>query len=342
MSTTDKLKGAIAPAAKAAEPANKLTVAAVNLRQAIMKPETIKSFAMALPKGANPERFARIIWTECRKNPELIKATPESIISACMTAAQLNLEIGGHLGQAYLVPFEENKKTGPKEWTKVKSAQLIIGYRGLITLARKSGDMVSLNAYAVYSEDEFSYQLGLHPDIHHVPSAKADRGNLIYVYAVANFVGGGVQFEVMSRAEIEQIRNASKGWVAAKKSADKYNKQIKSPWATNFDEMAKKTVIRRLAKYLPLSVEAARAIAVDEAADRGETYDVIDSEYIEKGGEAPDINPIEEAPAPESAPKDESEAEAAPAEKIAPEDQPDAGAPAPSDPWLNDFDNAQQ
>lgn len=300
MSTTDKLKAEIGTKKTAVVTPMPMSDLANRCFKTIMKQETIKAFSMALPKNAKPERFARIIWTECRKSKELLKAEPASLISACMIAAQLNLEIGSHLGQAYLVPFEVNKKIDG-QWVKTPQAQLIIGYRGLITLARKSGDMISLNAYAVYEKDDFSYHLGLHPDIHHIPSSDADRGNLLYVYAVANFVGGGVQFEVMSRAEVEKVRNESQGYKFAKRKAEstKPTKPINSPWVSHFEEMAKKTVIRRLAKYLPPSVEAARAVAADEAADRGETpWDVVDASFVETGGEIPPEDFDKEEPIP--------------------------------------------
>lgn len=288
MSTTDKLRKTINNTVTVPQPQEGKSKAALKY-ETLMAPKTIAQFATALPRGIDPNRFARVIWTEVRKNPLLINADVGSLISSCITAAQLGLEVGSHLGQCYLVPFNKRVKTDDG-WKSVQQAQLIIGYRGLITLARKSGEMVSLNAFAVFEKDDFSYQLGLHPDVHHIPSAEADRGPLTYVYAVANFVGGGLQFEVMSRAEIEAVRNASQGWISAKQSAEKYKKDINSPWATHFTEMAKKTVIRRLAKYLPLSVEAARAVAVDEAAERGEVdaADIVDVDYIEKGGEPPE------------------------------------------------------
>ena len=154
---------------------------------------------------------------------------------------------------------------------------------------------------------------------------------IAYVYAVANFVGGGIQFEVMSRAEVEAVRDKSQGYQSAVASAKRRNRpDVDSPWVSYFEEMAKKTAIRRLAKYLPLSVEAARAVAVDEAADRGEFLDdVIDQEYVVKGGEPPafegdfdDIEP-ETTPAQASAPAPASD----PAPKAAP-NQPDV-PPAP-------------
>ena len=147
----------------------------------------------------------------------------------------------------------------------------------MIDLARRSGQILSINAYCVHQADDSSYGLGLHPDIHHVPASAADRGPVSHVYAVAQLKGGGVQFEVMSRAEIEEVRKTSKAGQSG-------------PWSSHWEEMAKKTVIRRLFKYLPVSIEAVRAVEADEKADRGEVVtpsDVFDSTFVDKG-EAPE------------------------------------------------------
>lgn len=170
-----------------------------------------------------------------------------------MQSAQLGLEPGSALGQAYLVPYGNQ-------------CQLILGYRGMIDLARRSGQVLSLNAYAVREGDEFNYQLGLHPDIHHVPSCEADRVKkpITFVYAVATLRGGGYQFEVMSRAEVEAVKAKAKS---------------KNIWNNYFEEMAKKTVIRRLFKYLPVSIEALQITNVDAKREAGEEVkpeDVID------------------------------------------------------------------
>jgi recombination protein RecT len=184
----------------------------------------------------------------------------------------MGLEPGGALGHCYLLPFGNGKAKDGRP-----NAQLIIGYRGMIDLARRSGQIVSICAYTVHEKDHFVWRLGLDPDIEHVPSPEADRGPMTYVYAVAKLKGGGVQFEVMSRAEVEKVRKQSKAGSSG-------------PWVTHFDEMAKKTVIRRLFKYLPVSIEAARAVEVDERSDRGEAVtpqDFIDVAYEDLGTEVP-------------------------------------------------------
>lgn len=271
MSTTDALKQAVAPA-----------VARERAVEAVKKPTTMlgivrsKEFqsqmAMALPKTMTAERLTRIVMTECRKVPALLNCAPESFFGAVLQCAQLGLEPGNALGHCYLLPFGNGKAKDGRP-----NCQLIIGYRGMIDLARRSGQILSINAYCVHQSDDFSYELGLHPDIHHAPASVADRGPVSFVYAVAQLKGGGVQFEVMSRAEIEEVRKTSKAGQSG-------------PWSSHWEEMAKKTVIRRLFKYLPVSIEAVRAVEADEKADRGEVVtpsDVFDSTFVDKG-EAPE------------------------------------------------------
>ena len=196
----------------------------------------------ALPKHMTPERMARIVTTEIRKNQGLVKCDRNSFLGAVIQCAQLGLEPGNSLGHAYILPYG-------------KQAQLIVGYRGMIDLARRSGQIVSISARTVREGDEFAYEYGLHENLTHKPSEE-ESDQISYVYAVAKLRDGGVQFEVMSKAQIEKVREQSK----AKDSG---------PWKTHWEEMAKKTVIRRLFKYLPVSVEIQRAVTLDEAADAG-------------------------------------------------------------------------
>lgn len=221
-------------------------------KAAITKPQTAaqwledagfkRQIAAALPRHMTAERMTRIALTELRKVPALGQCEPKSFLGAVVQTAQLGLEPGNSLGHAYILPYG-------------KQAQLIIGYRGMIDLARRSGQIISLNARAVHVGDEFDYQFGLHEDLKHVPQADPGAA-LTHVYAVAKLKDGGIQFEVMTRAEIEAVRAQSK----AGKSG---------PWVTHFEEMAKKTVIRRLFKYLPVSIEVQRAVSLDEQAEAG-------------------------------------------------------------------------
>ena len=276
MSTTDALKSAIAPAAPAAATTVKKTEVPTTNRGWLCFDKFKKQVALALPKSMTAERMLRVILSECNKAPALFDCSRESFLGAILQCSALGLEPGSALGHCYLIPYG-------------KTCQLIIGYRGMIDLARRSGQIVSLQAWAVHENDTFNFQLGLNPDIQHIPAASADRGNITFVYAVARLKGGGVQFEVMSRAEIEKVRKASKAGNSG-------------PWSNHWEEMAKKTVIRRLFKYLPVSIEAVRAVEIDEKTDRGEAtteQDFLDAEFIEKGdiNDAPQIEAAPEEPA---------------------------------------------
>jgi len=205
----------------------------------------------ALPRHMTPERLARIVTTEIRKVPKLAECSPVSFFGAVIQCAQLGLEPGNALGHAYLLPYG-------------KDVQLIIGYRGMIDLARRSGQIVSIDARAVYEGDKFECTLGLDPHIDHVPDwnnpnrTKAEK--LQFVYAVAKLKDGGIQFDVMSRAEVEAIRSRSKAGNGG-------------PWKTDYTAMALKSVVRRLFKFLPVSIEMQTAVGLDERADAGLSQD---------------------------------------------------------------------
>lgn len=255
MSTTDQLAAVVNPTTTA--PVAKPKTKAPIIVQQVLSDQFKKQLALAVPKHLNADRMARIAATEVRKNKALLNTEPTSFLGSVMQAAQLGLEPGSALGQAYLVPYGNQ-------------CQLIIGYKGMIDLARRSGQILSLNAYAVREGDDFNFQLGLKPDIHHVPRLEADRIKkpITYVYAVATLKGGGYQFEVMSRAEVEAVRAKAKS---------------KNIWNSYFEEMAKKTVIRRLFKYLPVSIEALEITNADakrEAGEKVEPDDVINIEAV--------------------------------------------------------------
>lgn len=239
----------------------------------LLSDDAVKAqMALALPKHMTADRLARIALTEVRKNPNLGDADQASFLGAIMQCAQLGLEPGGALGHCYLLPFENRRKG-------IVEVQFIVGYRGMIDLARRSGQIVSIESRAVYKADKFSVQLGLESNLTHTPAwDQADRGPLEFVYSVAKLKDGGVQFEVMHVSEIVKIRNESQGY----KTAIKYGK-TDSPWISAFEEMAKKTVVRRLFKYLPVSIELARAVGLDEQVDANLSQDnvMVDMGFVD-------------------------------------------------------------
>lgn len=198
---------------------------------------------MALPSHLSPDRMLRITMTSIQKNPDLLDCTQESLLGAIIQSAQLGLEPDGVLGHAYLVPYG-------------KVCTFIPGYKGLLQLARRSGEISTILAEVVHSKDVFEFELGINPKLRHIPTDQEDEGDFIAAYAVAKLKDGGVQFVVMRKNAIEKIR---------KRSAS----GNKGPWSSDFEEMAKKTVLRRLCKLLPCSVEMERAVALDERAEIG-------------------------------------------------------------------------
>lgn len=216
--------------------------------------------AKSLPKHISPDRFIRVALTSAKKNPVLLECEGKSVIAAIIEAAQLGLELDGALGHAYLVPYRDKKGS--------YVAQLQIGYKGFIDLARRSGRISSICARVVYDGDRYEVEFGLNEKLTHVPARPEDRGDPVAVYAVARFHDGGYQFEWMWVEEIERIRKMSKA-------------SDSGPWITHWEEMAKKTVIRRLIKYLPLSPDISRAVTLDEYADAGIQSDIIDVEFQE-------------------------------------------------------------
>jgi len=236
-------------------------------------PKIKAQIALALPKHITADRLARIALTEVRKAPKLAQCDQTSFLGAIMQCAALGLEPGGALGHCYLIPFE-NRRANRTE------VQFIVGYRGMIDLARRSGQIVSLTARAVRKGDEFSYCYGLDETIHHVP-AEGERGEITHVYAVAKLRDGGVQFEVMSIADVHKVRDSSQGYKTAVRYA-KPGQAPNTPWTEHEEPMALKTVTRRLFKWLPVSIEMQSAIANDERADAGIAQDtplVIDGDY---------------------------------------------------------------
>lgn len=222
-----------------------------------MKPQ----MAMALPKHITPDRMLRVAMTAIQNTPKLLECTRESLYSSIMKSAQLGLEPDGILGQAYLIPFSKNINIGGK-WHKTLEVQFIIGYRGLIDLARRSGDVQNIIAKEVYESDEFTVDWSQEVPFTHKPDLSKDRGEVTHFWALARFKDGGFHWDYMTRSEVETIR-------------DKGNGKTNKIWEDHFIEMGKKTVIRRIAKYLPMSVQ--KAALYEELTESGKKISINDS-----------------------------------------------------------------
>lgn len=238
----------------------------------------------ALPSVITPERFTRMVLTALSSTPKLQTCTPQSFLGAMMQAAQLGVEPNTPLGQAYLIPY---KNHGNME------CQFQLGYKGLIDLVYRSEEVTDIQAHEVYENDEFEYELGLNPKLKHIPALK-DRGEVIMYYAVFHTKNGGYGFEVMSKDDVKAF---------ASKTSQAYASAY-SPWKKYFDEMAKKTVLKKALKYAPLKTEFARAVATDEtvkstlsdhmADEPNEVFTTIDNEPEAAPEEAPQSEQKEE------------------------------------------------
>lgn len=206
--------------------------------------------ARALPKHMNADRLARIALTTIRTNPKLLDCKVESLMGSVMQAAQLGLE-PGLLGHCYIIPYKNE-------------AQFQIGYKGMIDLARRSGNIQSIAAHEVYQNDYFKLKYGLEDTLDHIPwhlredDTFSVPGEVRGFYMVAKFKDGGYQIHYMSKSEVDAHRERSQNV----RNAKKYNYQ--TPWDTDYVEMGKKTVVRSAWKWLPISVEIMQKV---EASD---------------------------------------------------------------------------
>jgi recombination protein RecT len=204
----------------------------------------LPAIAESLPKNSalQPERMARLCMTTLKLNPKLLECSIESLLGACLQASQLGLE-PNLMGSCYLIPYKGQ-------------VSFQIGYRGLIDLACRNGSVLTIVAQEVRKGDTFHYEFGRNETLKHIPAPNHLRGDIEYVYAYAHMKNGGFTFQVMHISEIEKIRDQH----SISYRFDKNN----SIWAKHFEAMCYKTVIKKLIKYLPISVEAQNEISHDE------------------------------------------------------------------------------
>ena len=239
------------------------------------------AIAAAMPKGANYERFCRTVMNSITTVPAIGECTADSIFLSCIKAFSVGIEPNGPTQEGYLVPFKDHGTA---------KAQFMPSYRGLISLARRSGMVSLIYADIIREGDKYKVLRGTDPKLEHEPNLEG--GKPLFFYSVAKMSDGSMDFEIMTVKEIDAIRKRSKC-------------ANTGPWVTDEEEMAKKTVLKRLIKRLPVSVENlafAQAVQADNRAEAGETAgDVIDIEGIEMPPEPK--SPFAEAPKTEEAPK---------------------------------------
>lgn len=203
----------------------------------------------------NPNRLMKVTIGCVMQTPALQNCSLDSIFRSMMQSAELGLEPGSALGESYLVPFGN-------------TSQLIVGYRGLISLAYRSGFVESIQANEVYEGDVFEFEKGLNPKLKHIPGEETDPNKITHAYCVVRLKNGAVQYDVMTKNQIERIRKRSRAGGSG-------------PWTTDYAAMCCKTVTRKTLKYVPMSVEMSKAFALDTAADTGERVDVAEFDFIE-------------------------------------------------------------
>lgn len=212
-------------------------------------------FKMALPAHISVEKFQRVAITAIASSPELMHADRNSLYAACMKAAQDGLLPDGR--EAALVTFNTNvaPKGQPAQW--VKKAQYMPMVAGILKKIRNSGELKELSAHVVFQKDDFDYWIddqGEH--LNHRPILGGDRGDFRLVYAVATTNEGGRYIEVMTKGQVDEVRAVSRAKDAG-------------PWVDWYPEMARKTVIRRLSKRLPMSTDVDEVLRRDD-----ELYDL--------------------------------------------------------------------
>ena len=226
---------------------NEITQSAPTTLKGIISSEAMqKQFAAALPKHLSPERFGRVAITALTRTPKLQDCTKESVFKCLLDLSAMGLEPDGR--RAHLIPFG-------------KECTVIIDYKGIVELMRRAGDVATIHADIICENDTFLHNMG---EIErHTYDLQEPRGEMIATYCQVTFKDGAKQAAIMTKAEIEGIQKRSR-------SGDS------GPWKTDFNEMAKKTVVRRVSKMITLSPEIAHHIEVSDQSEFGDMRQVSD------------------------------------------------------------------
>ena len=231
-----------------------------------------------LPSVISPQQFLRLTLNAIQSTPHLMECTMPSFYGAVMQCAQLGLKPNVN-GEAYLIPFKNNKKGG------VYECQFIVGYKGLMLLARRSGEVANIDAQTLYENDEFELSYGFDPMLVHKPYLKGDRGKPVGFYATVMLKDGGKSAHYMT---VEDAQKYGKRYSKA------YNN---SPWMTDFEAMAKKSCLRQVLKYAPMSTDVDGAIRTDEKVLKFEENKELDGGIVEIEEDEPTAEDIAEAAA---------------------------------------------
>ena len=249
-----------------------------SLGEAFQTKEFMDRIAQAAPSQIKPGMILRSFVQATGRTPALLQVDLRQAIGGFMTLAELGLPLTPTLGMAHMIPFRGRKKVND-QWVDIMTLQIIIGYQGLLDLALRSGQVGGIHAEVVMPGDLFDYEFGTKQYLKHRPTGKAPAGAApSHAWAIGH-LRGDVEppFEVMPYSKVLQIRDRSQAYIQALEAREKAIKEkwknipatyTEAPWIKHEQAMARKTVLRQLAKMLPKSVELQNAISIDEP-DRG-------------------------------------------------------------------------
>jgi len=316
------------------QPSHYLPIQDLNIQQLLEDPRVKTGIAEAAPQHLSPQRLLRVMTQAIRKTPLLAKCSPLSLLGAMITCASLGLEPNTPLGHAYLIPFAKRAKVDGRWQVVGYEINLIIGYQGLIDLARRTGSLVSIHADVVYEGDEFSYEYGSNMHLRHVPIGTREGRKPTHAYAHAKLEDGEA-FVAMPYAEVLRIRDNAQAYKEAMRQKTENDSRWKTaPWIAYEHEMSSKTMVRQLAKWLPKSIEFASAVQMDSLAERG----LINFEAI---GETPALAHDPEGAAHEEKTEGAAETKTAAPAKPQPPKAPAAKAPEPPPPATSEEDERE-
>lgn len=241
------------------------------IRQMLEDPIQKAEIAKALPNALSPERFTRILLTAINSQPNLMRCDALSLLAAGMQCAALGMEPNTPLQHCWLLPFENRRE-------ERFDVQFVLGYQGMIELALRSPQVLSVAAKPVYANDVFEYDEGVADLLIHKRDIDGEKGPIRCYYALAHLIDGGHYWRINRLDEIEEHRQMSKS--------------PNSPaWRDHPLPMALKTCVRIAWPYIPKSAEAAAALHADESVGR---YD----QWFDPDGKAIDTDARESAPDP--------------------------------------------
>lgn len=299
-------------------------------------PAVLQRVQSVIPVHLNAERMMRTVALAAYKNPKLRDVHMMSLLGAVMTLASLGLEPNTPLGHAYLIPFDVKKWDPNARESKVvrTDVNVVLGYVGLIDLARRTGSLVSINSKVVFAGDEWSYEFGSNQHLRHRPIGLTEGRKPTHAYAFAKLVDGEA-FEVLPYEEALSFRKYSQAFQFAQKDLNATGKDAwkakaaaDTPWIKHEREMVQKTMIRRLSNMLPKSINFASAMRIDQLADAGKVdYQALAHAPVEvardmlEAGAVPEVDPVGPVDAGDDAPEARPEKKPAAKKAAAPKQE---------------------